>query len=151
MPLGCLAVSREMPNPRKPRPSCLYCNKELNRPSARYCNHDCQFDHEYVQYIVRWKQGIESGNRGINGEVSHHVRRFLFEKYHNRCAQCGWSKRHPLTGKIPLTVEHIDGNGFNTIEENLTLLCPNCQALTPTYGGYNRGKGRDSRRRAGVV
>ena len=27
-------------------------------------------------------------------------------------------------------------------EENLTLLCPNCHSLTPTYRGANKGNGK---------
>lgn len=140
-----------MPNPRKTRPACTFCGKEVSRPDGKFCNQHRQFEQEYIEYIARWMSGEETGNRAVTGIISNHIRRYLFEKYDHKCAQCGWSKRHPISGRLPLTVEHIDGNGYNNAEENLTLLCPNCQGLTPTYGGYNRGKGRDARRRAGVV
>lgn len=39
---------------------------------------------------------------------------------------------------IPLELEHIDGNHDNNKLENLTLLCPNCHALTPTYRRRNK-------------
>jgi hypothetical protein len=48
-------------------------------------------------------------------------------------------------------VEHIDGNWRNNLPENLTLLCPNCHALTPTFRGLNRGHGRPGRGRAHVA
>ena len=51
-----------------------------------------------------------------------------------------------FTKKIPLEVEHIDGNSQNNKEENLTLLCPSCHSLTKTYKGANKGKGRKHRR-----
>lgn len=51
------------------------------------------------------------------------------------------------TGKIPLEVEHIDGNFLNNKEENLILLCPNYHSLTSTYKGANRGNRRKDRKK----
>ena len=62
------------------------------------------------------------------------------------CSRCGWKERHPLTGHVPIEVEHIDGNWKNNAPSNLTLLCPNCHSLTPTFRALNRGKGRADRR-----
>jgi hypothetical protein len=69
----------------------------------------------------------------------------LAEKLGEGCARCGWSERHPTTGKVPVEVEHIDGDWRNTRPENLTLLCPNCHSLTTTYRALNRGNGRPDR------
>lgn len=79
--------------------------------------------------------------------LSQYVRRYLFEKYESKCCECGWSKVNPTTGKVPLEVEHIDGDWKNNKEENLKLLCPNCHSLTPTYRSLNKGKGRQNRLR----
>lgn len=38
---------------------------------------------------------------------------------------------------IPLELEHINGINNDNRLENLTLLCPNCHAQTPTYRGKN--------------
>jgi hypothetical protein len=51
-------------------------------------------------------------------------------------------ERYPTTGKVPLEVDHIDGNWNNHRPEYVRLLCPNCHALTPTFKGLNRGNGR---------
>lgn len=40
--------------------------------------------------------------------------------------------------KIPIELEHKDGNPCNNELTNLTLLCPNCHALTSTYRGKNK-------------
>jgi len=49
-------------------------------------------------------------------------------------AQCFSCKRTTwLNKKIPLELDHIDGNSSNNILSNLRLLCPNCHSLTPTY------------------
>lgn len=57
----------------------------------------------------------------------------------------GRKKRY--SGKIPLEIEHIDGNYLNNSESNLILLCPNCHSLTATYKGANRGNGRKARKK----
>lgn len=100
----------------------------------------------YEEYIERWKRGEESGMRGSEA-LSTHIRRYLFEKYEAKCYECKWSKVNPTTGKIPLEVEHIDGDWTNNKEDNLRLLCPCCHSLTPTYRSLNRGKGRKNRLR----
>ncbi len=79
--------------------------------------------------------------------LSDHVRRYLIEKYGERCGKCGWREHNPFTSQVPLTVHHIDGNWSNNCEENLILLCPNCHALTENYMNLNKGKGRTYRRK----
>jgi hypothetical protein len=136
-----------MPMPRKPRAQCLNCGKEVAQPGYKFCTNTCQLEHQYQAYITRWKNGLESGNisHGRNTQISWHVRRYLKAKYGTRCTRCGWSERNPYTGRVPITIEHIDGNPYNSSEQNLTLLCPNCHSLTATYGYLNRGNGRHRR------
>ena len=130
-----------MPNPKKPRPACLSCGREVGLPNAKFCSNKCQHDYAYKLYISEWRQGKASGS--CLGEcVSPHVRRYLHEKYNDRCAECGWDRKHPITHKVPLQIHHIDGDADNNAEENLQLLCPNCHSLTFTFGGLNRGNGR---------
>ncbi len=94
------------------------------------------------QYIEKWKRGEVSGGRreGL-GNVSNHVRRYLFTKFNNKCSVCGWGELNPYTNTIPLEVEHIDGNPENHVEGNLTLLCPNCHSLTQGHS-TKKGNGR---------
>ncbi len=124
---------------------CLNCGKEIT--GKKYCNNQCQHDYQYHQYIMDWKSGIKDGSKGkLKFEVSRHVRRYLFEKYNNRCCKCGWRKKNPITKLIPLQINHIDGNSRNHKEENLELICPNCHSLTETYMALNRGNGDKERK-----
>ena len=123
---------------------CLNCNAELNERHKRYCNITCQHEHEYKRYIEKWKTGEVSGIRGEYG-ISAHIKRYLFDKYGNKCSRCGWHEVNPYTGNIPLEIEHIDGNYRNNDESNLDLICPNCHSLTETYRNLNRGHGRKAR------
>lgn len=122
---------------------CINCGKNISSRN-KYCSIKCQKEYEYRIYINNWKNGKEDGIRG-NYQISMHIKSYLFRKYNNKCAVCGWGEINKYTGNIPLEVEHIDGNYRNNKEENLILLCPNCHSLTSTYKGANLNNGRKSR------
>lgn len=124
--------------------SCPVCNslfqdKHGNRKEC--CTRKCTQTLMYRRYIERWLKGEVSG---LSTEsVSSYIRRYFHEKHNSCCSKCGWSEIHPITKKVPLQINHIDGDYTNCKFHNLELLCPNCHSLTPTFGSLNTsGKGR---------
>lgn len=122
---------------------CLNCGKELNSHQYKYCSNQCQRDYAYKIYIDKWKNGLVDGLASTY-QTSEYIRKYLKEKYNNKCCKCGWDKINLVTGNSPLEVHHIDGNYKNNAEDNLELLCPNCHSLTENYKGLNKN-GRKER------
>ena len=125
---------------------CLNCGKELigNKRRNKYCCQECQFEYQYKQYIIKWQNGEVDGRKGKT-EVSNYVRRYLHEKYGDKCQKCGWGEVNPITQLVPLQIQHIDGDCTNNSEDNLELLCPNCHSLTETFGRLNKDSKRSDR------
>ena len=72
---------------------------------------------------------------------SHSLKNRLFKaglkkKY---CEECGWRKKSK-DGRIPLELDHINGDRHDNRIENLRILCPNCHSLKTTHRGLNRKK-----------
>lgn len=123
--------------------NCLKCDIILGKGQVKFCSNRCQFDYQYQINVFLWKSGKRSGSIGVNVRTTAaFIRRYLLEKFKYTCSICGWSKKNPTTGKVPLEIDHIDGNSENNSEANLRLICPNCHALTPNFKNLNKGKGR---------
>lgn len=127
--------------------SCIQCGKAEIPRVNKYCSNQCQLDYQYFRYIEQWKQGQVDGARGLTAKnISGHLRRYLQEKYGDACSLCAWSQKNPATGRVPLEIDHTDGNSDNNVEENLRLICPNCHALTTNFRNLNKGNGRNWRK-----
>lgn len=118
---------------------CLYCGSKLNtRRSCRvYCSGKCNTNHKKHE---RNKKITEQGFL-ISSPKD---KCYLEETRGKKCEICGTSE---WTNKpVPLVFDHIDGNSDNNILSNVRLICHNCNALTDTYCGKNKGKGRWTKR-----
>lgn len=134
-------AGRSKKKPVAPQYPCANGCGKLAGPSRSYCSCQCASAHRSKLSTADF-----IGRGGTYGRVSPHLlARCLRRHFGERCSRCGWSERHPKTGNVPVEVEHVDGDWQNNRLTNLTLLCPNCHALTPTFRGLNRGHGRPYR------
>lgn len=84
-------------------------------------------------------QAINSGKEfksfeGLTKPAS--IKKRLLKQYGNKCWDCGLEQW--LGVPIPLELEHIDGDNRNHSKSNVSLLCCNCHALTPTWRNRKR-------------
>lgn len=52
------------------------------------------------------------------------------------CEECGWCTQS-IDGRLPIELDHINGDRNDNRLENLRILCPNCHSLKPTHRGSN--------------
>jgi hypothetical protein len=55
------------------------------------------------------------------------------------CELCEWAEKS-IDGRIPVELDHINGDSSDNRVENLRILCPNCHSLQPTHRGKNKFK-----------
>lgn len=96
-----------------------------------------------------WNKGLKGPNnpriklediliRG-NHFQSYKLKRRLFsiKLKKEKCEKCGWAEKS-IDGRIPLELDHINGDSQDNRLENLRILCPNCHSLQPTHRGRNK-------------
>jgi hypothetical protein len=133
---SCAATHNNIGRIRRVLKYCLNCSNVLTNNKKVYCNNTCQ---QSAQKKVKIDSGLEKCS-------SQFIRRFLLEKHGSKCMKCGWCEVNKSTGKVPIELNHIDGNSQNNEMDNLELLCPNCHSLTPNFRALNKGNGRHKRR-----
>jgi len=122
---------------------CKNCGNLINGRNI-YCDNICQNEYQRNQIFEK----IELGVFHLENKESESkwVKKYLIEKYGDKCMKCGWNEVHFITGKVPIQINHIDGNMENNRLNNVELLCPNCHSLTENFGSLNKGNGRLKRK-----
>lgn len=114
---------------------CLNCGERNKTYYNTFCSLNC-----YQSYKNLNK--ISTNQMGRIG-----IKNFLIKTKGAKCEECGWDKINPVTKKIPIQLDHIDGNHKNNNLNNFRLLCPNCHSLTPTFMALNKGNGKENRKK----
>lgn len=122
------------------RKSCVVCERDINRRATKYCSWKCSRLDIKNRHMNRSVSKMESGAH-VSPKT---VRNSILHLRDHVCVVCGL--REWLGKPIQLFVDHINGNSEDNRLDNLRLICPNCDAQTPTYMGKNKGNGRHARR-----
>jgi 5-methylcytosine-specific restriction endonuclease McrA len=120
---------------------CLYCLKKFESKGTgehKYCSRECMM-------AFWWRDAkAELLQLGIDNSYANKAgKKYLIELHEGKCQICGLSgwRGQPM----PLVLDHIDGDPYNNLISNLRVICNNCDALSPTYKGRNKGNGRFKR------
>lgn len=142
---SCSATFNNKITKVKERFKCINCGQPLKRNVGKYCSLKCQQSYQWKQEKIFFE---ENGTfRGCHQEATLRVKykKYMLEISEKECAVC---KIKEWLGKpIPLVFDHIDGNSNNFEMKNLRLICNNCDAMSPTFKGRNKGKGRTDRKK----
>jgi predicted HNH restriction endonuclease len=116
---------------KKIEKNCLFCGSITT--NSKYCNNNCQ-------QAQQWK----TSKLDVSKLTHSRLKKLLIETHGHKCQICNLASW--MDQKIPIEMDHIDGNSSNNELSNLRLICPNCHAQTPTYKAKNKGNGRVFRR-----
>ena len=126
----------------KKEKNCLYCNNPIPNRNI-YCDNICQKKYEKKEDFNLIVEG-EFDKLGSKQTIDRVSKQYLISLYGEKCMGCGWCEINSWTNKVPIELNHIDGDPENHSVTNLELLCPNCHSLTEFY--KSRGKGRKWRK-----
>lgn len=120
------------------RQKCKGCSKRLQYDNTTgFCRGPCREQEQ----IRLWLDGSLDGG-AAGGSVRSFVPRWMIDSFGECCCICGWNEVHPITGRVVVEIDHVDGDSTNCASTNLRFLCRNHHALTSTYKALNRGRGR---------
>lgn len=125
--------------------NCTVCNKHIrynpHSKGGKYCSNKCQgLERKNTQNEINKKLLLDGKLSDINRIRI--KKTMIYIGILEECSICKTSEW--LNKKLPMILDHIDGNSSNNSLKNLRFLCSNCDSLTPYYKARNKGKGRKS-------
>ena len=123
---------------------CRDCGTRLSPSNASGLCQACYRVNRAHNKVEEW---LKTGNTGytVNTTIRGPIRKYMLEKQEHKCAICGmvdiWNNK-----KLQFVLDHIDGDAANSAEDNLRLICPNCDSQLPTFKSKNKHSARTARK-----
>ena len=125
---------------------CRECSVLLIKRNKYFCSNACQGINTSKKTVRKWLNKEIPACTGKTFLVRPAIRNYLLKQSNYQCSVCSWKEINPSTGRVPLEIDHINGNASDSYENNLRVLCPNCHSLTSTFRNLNPTKGIRNRR-----
>lgn len=122
---------------RKPR-YCSACGTKISRGNMTGMCNSCVRKTKRKDYVGMMKNGT------LTQLYAHSIKAlkiYFLEKQDYKCCICGQPNTHNGE-ELVFILDHINGDSTNNDEENLRLVCPNCDTQLPTFKSRNIGNGR---------
>lgn len=126
------------------KPTCRVCDKTIAYDNKSGLCRSCYNEQCNKEKIERWKQTGDTGCK-VSTTLRNCIRDYIYTKQDNKCAICGMSR---IWNDKPINfiLDHINGDASNNLEENLRLICPNCDSQLDTYKSKNKNSARTHRK-----
>lgn len=139
---SCAVAYNNACSPKRVRtsPVCRRCKITPTEGVPRVCD-NCRVRsqaYSVEQFGLEWESGRHDGSAGKYGFASRLLKRWLVMSRGEKCEICGWCEVNPTSRRVPIEMEHIDGDRTNNRVGNVILLCPNHHSLTATWKSLNR-------------
>lgn len=130
---------------KRPPRQCSICGINISdKNKSGYC-HQCKKKIDNENKIKKWQTTGETGC-SVGATIRNCIRRYIYDKQEGRCAICGmqdtWNNK-----ELHFILDHIDGDASNNWENNLRLICPNCDSQLDTYKSKNKNSARAFRKK----
>lgn len=138
-----LKEKKVIPQQSRPKYPTRYCScgKKISHDNKSGLCNDCYRKNINDEKIKHWK---ETGDTGCQAHVTlrNIIRTYIFEKQDKKCAIC--KMENMWNGKeLHFILDHINGDASNNKEENLRLICPNCDSQLSTFKSRNKNSARN--------
>ena len=142
----CLQMGIEISDKKRPIFNCLNCKKEIHRMAGipKYCNNKCQNEYQRNLKTKYWLENQHEFSNVLISKPDTFIKPYLYSKQDFKCKICG--VKNEWNGKPMIFIlDHIDGNASDNREENLRLICHNCDSQLITYKSKNKKSARVNR------